>query len=636
MRAETISRVHGLVQQLTTTLASCPGIELTYALDAAQAIQKIHTLSGAGPIAVNKSSVIAKELAPGLRAAGSTLLETYFDTWAPFQNRFDRRGRLPALRSRPNPASIAITRHLGVLREAPLREKGGKDFTGLLGVTCLSAAEGAAVILQHGRNIRQILGQARRLILVASLDKIVHSLEDALFQTRCTAIFGLEPLLADLRPADRVDPRIHDLPFAVPHGQTDGRTHLLLFDNGRSEILRSRYRDILQCIGCRACTLGCPGCRVMKRPGLWSPKEYAQSLILGEDLSPTFCLQCKTCRANCPLGIDLAGMILDARAGLGSKRVRPWTDALLSRAGTWEKYASSVSWLANAVAGARPVRWLAEKTLDVSSRRRLPKLARRTFARCYRSDFPPSLRMRVRVGGRVAYFAGCAANFLDPRIGQAVVRVLRRNRVSLVFPKQECCGISELFCGNLKVFRKRAVFNLRSLAAAGADVVTACSTCALALKQEYPRFVGTQEAEAVSRRTYDILEYLLILQKHGFLDATFRPMDIRLVYHAPCHLKALGQEGMQDRIRLLSRIPGLAVEQIDRGCCGMGGTFGLRGSNYERSVEIGRPLFEAIRDADPDRVATDCFACKLQIEEGTDLPVTHPILVLEEAYGQNV
>lgn len=236
----------------------------------------------------------------------------------------------------------------------------------------------------------------------------------------------------------------------------------------------------------------------------------------------------------------------------------------------------------------------------------------------------------------MAYFAGCAANFLDPRIGQAVVRVLMRNRVSLVFPEQECCGISDLFCGNAKAFLKRAAFHVRSLAAAGLDVVTACTTCALTLKQEYPRLVCTQEAEAVSRRTYDILEYLLVLQKHGFLDATFRPMDMRLVYHAPCHLKALGQEGIQDRIRLLRRIPGLAVEQIDRGCCGMGGTFGLRASNYERSLEIGQPLFEAIRDAAPDRVATDCFACKLQIEEGTGLPVTHPILVLEEAYGQTV
>ncbi len=240
--------------------------------------------------------------------------------------------------------------------------------------------------------------------------------------------------------------------------------------------------------------------------------------------------------------------------------------------------------------------------------------------------------MRATARPRVAYFAGCAANFLDPRIGQAVVRVLRRNGLNPVFPEQDCCGIAELFRGNLKAFHKRAVFHVRSLAAAGADVVTACSTCALALKQEVPRLVGTQEAETVSRRTYDILEYLGILEARGALDADFQPMDLRLLYHAPCHLKALGREGVQNRIRLLRRIPGLAVEEIDRGCCGMAGTFGLKASNYERSVEIGRPLFEAIREAAPDRVVTDCFACKLQIEEGTGLAVTHPVLVLEEAY----
>ena len=63
----------------------------------------------------------------------------------------------------------------------------------------------------------------------------------------------------------------------------------------------------------------------------------------------------------------------------------------------------------------------------------------------------------VNTDSRVLYFVGCAANFVDPEIGRATVRVLERNGIEPRFPDQECCGISELFYGNVKAFRKRKV-----------------------------------------------------------------------------------------------------------------------------------------------------------------------------------
>ena len=50
-------------------------------------------------------------------------------------------------------------------------------------------------------------------------------------------------------------------------------------------------------------------------------------------------------------------------------------------------------------------------------------------------------------------------------------------------------------------------------------------------------------------------------------------------------------------------------------------------------MEIGGKLFTEIRMARADRVITSCAACQLQIEAGTGIKATHPVQLLEEAYG---
>jgi glycerol-3-phosphate dehydrogenase subunit C len=242
----------------------------------------------------------------------------------------------------------------------------------------------------------------------------------------------------------------------------------------------------------------------------------------------------------------------------------------------------------------------------------------------------------VNMDKRIAYFAGCTANFVDPEVGEAAVQVLQRNGFQVVAPDLECCSIGRLSYGGRGTFLRRARANVRRLAEADCDVVTTCTSCALALKREYPRLLGTPEAERVAQRTYDIMEYLVRLRARGVLDTEFQPIRLHIAYHAPCHLKVLGQEAIDSRLELLRLIPGLIVTHIDKGCCGMGGTFGFKRSNYPSSMAIGQALFDAIREALPDMVVTECPGCKLQIEQGTGLSVSHPILIIKQAYAVQV
>jgi Fe-S oxidoreductase len=81
--------------------------------------------------------------------------------------------------------------------------------------------------------------------------------------------------------------------------------------------------------------------------------------------------------------------------------------------------------------------------------------------------------------------------------------------------------------------------------------------------------------------------------------------------------------------KLLGRIPGARVEEVDAGCCGMAGAFGYEAEHFGLSQEIGElVLFPAIREATPDTliVATGT-SCRQQIRFATGRVPLHPVQV---------
>jgi glycerol-3-phosphate dehydrogenase subunit C len=243
------------------------------------------------------------------------------------------------------------------------------------------------------------------------------------------------------------------------------------------------------------------------------------------------------------------------------------------------------------------------------------------------------LKRQGKMDKKIAYFAGCTASYTEPEVGKATILVLEKNGFVPVFPKQDCCAIPQLFYGNLRSFFRHAQANVRSLVEADCDIVTACTSCALAIKRDYPKLLKSQEAEAVAARTCDIMEYLVRLRANNALNTDFRPMKLNILYHAPCHLRVLGVELIESRLKLMRLMPGISVTWVDRGCCGMAGTFGVKGSNYAMSMTIGQALFEEIKRLAPDLVITECPGCKMQISQGAGITVSHPILIVKEAYG---
>src|SRR5207302_3012520 len=226
-----------------------------------------------------------------------------------------------------------------------------------------------------------------------------------------------------------------------------------------------------------------------------------------------------------------------------------------------------------------------------SRRRRLPPFAPRSFLR-QAARWGWTRKPADRGPGtedKVALFVDIFANYHDPQIAEAAVRVLRHNGVAVyVPPGQKSCGMEALAQGDVETARELARHNLRvfaDLVREGYRVVCPEPTSALALRHDYLDLLDDPDARLVAGSTVELTTYLGELHAVGAFRTDFQPLDLGLGHHVPCHQKALGVPPAAPA--LLALIPGVRVHTIDVGCSGMAGTYGLKATAYDTSLAAG-------------------------------------------------
>lgn len=363
-------------------------------------------------------------------------------------------------------------------------------------------------------------------------------------------------------------------------------------------------------------------------PRLWGSEELRKHAEL--------CLHCKLCALECPSGIDVSSLMIEAKVAAVANHGLSLADWVFARLEVWAKAGGRVPWLSNLLLGNPLSRWVLERTMGLSRHRRLPRATRRPFLN-RASKRGLTVADPRRAGPRVVYLVDVFANHFDPEIAESTVDVLLHCGVNVYVPLgQRGSGMAALLAGDLDHARALARSNLRVLAPAVRDgYVVVCSepTAALMLRQEYPRLTDDLDAELVARSTMDLGEYLQGLLARDGVPRPHMPLHARVGYHQPCHLRALevGTPGMN----LLQMIPEMDVEFIDRGCSGMAGIYGMRRNNFRTSLRAGRALLQRLRDDDIEIGATECGACRIQMEQGSTRRVYHPLKLLAMSYGLN-
>lgn len=346
------------------------------------------------------------------------------------------------------------------------------------------------------------------------------------------------------------------------------------------------------------------------------------------------CFNCKQCQLECPSNVNIPQMMIEAKAAYVADHGLSREEWLLARAHSFGALGSTFSLAANWALKNPLARWCLEKLTRISRMRKLPLFARRSFLRRVRREFlkRPALGSGERP---VIYFVDHYANFHDPQLGLAFLKILKHHRIPVHVPAgQVASGMALISAGELEAAHDLAAVNLRELAdlaREGCQIVCTEPAAALALKQEYPRLIDHPDVEVVASRVIEAGAYLEQLHRAGRLRTDFEPLDLRVGYHTPCHLRALGQG--TPFAGLLELIPQLDLQRIEQGCSGMAGTFGLPVGNFRDSLRIGWNLINRMRGPDLIAGTTECSSCKMQMEQGTTIPTVHPLKLLALAYG---
>ncbi len=121
-------------------------------------------------------------------------------------------------------------------------------------------------------------------------------------------------------------------------GEQDGpeELHVVIIDNGRTNLLRGRYREMLACIRCGACLNVCPVYR-KAGGGAYGPVYSGPMgavlvpLLVGLERAPALphaSSLCGACTEACPVKIPLHELLLDLRRDLVADRVAPLAERL--------------------------------------------------------------------------------------------------------------------------------------------------------------------------------------------------------------------------------------------------------------------------------------------------------------------
>jgi FAD/FMN-containing dehydrogenase/Fe-S oxidoreductase len=412
-------------------------------------------------------------------------------------------------------------------------------------------------------------------------------------------------------------------------------------------------RTTRQCNGCGRCRTTapqqrqCPVFRIAPSEEA-APRAKANLLrsVLTGDLDPTaltserakevtdLCFNCHQCRLECPASVDIPKIVTEMKGQYVATNGLSLSDLLFCRLDLIAPFLSRFSLPVNWMLQNRPMRWALERAFGLAAARKLPRVTSRTFLRyAARRKLTRPIR---HSGPKVIYFVDYFANHHDPSVGRALVEVLLHNQIGIyVPPKQVPSGMARITAGDLKGARKLARKNVRMLAEAvrqGYQIVATEPAAALCLRREYVNLLDSDDARLVAEHSFEACRYLWDLHGRNALQLDFSAVAAEVAYHQPCHVRAIdaGAPGPE----LLKLIPGMRIHSVDAGCTGMAGTWGLQKKNYRNSLRIGWPMITAMRSSPVQMAATECSACKLQIEHGVNSAVQHPLKLLAYAYGR--
>jgi FAD/FMN-containing dehydrogenase/Fe-S oxidoreductase len=333
------------------------------------------------------------------------------------------------------------------------------------------------------------------------------------------------------------------------------------------------------------------------------------------------CLECKACKSECPLSVDMASLKAEFLSHYQDVHGVPLRSKLFGSIRRLNRLGSALAPVSNLAP-----RRLLERVAGIDRRRPLPRFTRNTLIRW-------DERREKGTGREVVFLADSFTTFTEPAVGRAAIELLEAAGYAVRLESAGCCGRASISKGMLDQARDMAAdmtARLAPYAERGVPIVGSEPSCLLTLREEHLALQpGDERAQAVAGHARLVEELLVEAIDAG--DLRLKPLPRRIVFHGHCHQKALA--GTRATVELLRRIPDTEVVELDAGCCGMAGSFGFEREHYDLSLQIGETrLFPALRGEDPNTlVAATGVSCRQQIAHGVGREARHPVQIVREA-----
>jgi len=524
-----------------------------------------------------------------------------------------------------------------------MRPKFLRADLGISGANIAVAETGSITLVTNEGNARLVTSLPKIHIAVVGIEKLVASFSD------------IAPILKALpRSATAQLLTSYVSIISGPTPNSDGsmkELHIILMDNRRSEMAADpMFKEAMQCIRCASCLNVCPIFRLVG--GHVFGKVYTGGIgtiltawydeLKSSEEIQGLCIQCGACKDVCPGRIDIPGLIMEIRRRLvkeqGMGLAQKSIFSVVNNRRMFHAMLRAASVAAKPFArGTKFIRHLPMFLADLTDGRSLPAIAAKPFRDVVTAiDQPKGLKEKA------VFYAGCLIDFAYPEMGEALVTILNRAGIEVVFPDgQTCCGAPARYNGAYEVAAKNAADNIQALLAEPADyVVSACPTCTVALDHE---FIATFESLGQSRwlpqarelaaKTVDFSTLVKKLVDEGRLTFKEGQQLGVITYHDSCHLKRTLKADQPPR-QLLQRAGYELAEMFECDiCCGMGGSYSLK------LPEISAPILQRklhnIKATGAPLVAMDCPGCVMQIRGGMDqdgapVRVRHTVEILAE------
>jgi L-lactate dehydrogenase complex protein LldF len=536
--------------------------------------------------------------------------------------------------------STDIPRLVEVARKE-LRSKFLAADMGISGGNIAVAETGSIVLVTNEGNARMVTTLPKIHIALVGIEKFVEKFADVVPVLNALPRSATAQLLTSYVSI-----------ITGPSPNTDGSAkelHIILMDNRRTEMANDpKFKQALQCIRCGSCLNVCPVFRLVG--GHVFGKIYTGGI--GTILTAWFdelkkseeiqglCIQCGNCKEICPGKIDIPELILEIRRRLVQDEGLPMLQKAIYSVVNNRKLFHGM--LRAASLAGRPfttgkfLRHLPLFLADLTDGRSLPAIAEEPFRDRFKKIRQPKLKEKA------VFYAGCLIDFAYPEMGEALVKILNKAGIEVVFPEEQtCCGAPARYSGAYEVAAKNAVDNIKALLGEDAQyVVSACPTCTVALSHEFvSNFESLNQnewlpkARELAAKTIDFSMLAKKLVDEGRLSLKEGRKLCKVTYHDSCHLKRTLRVSAEPR-ELLSRAGFEVTEMFEcDSCCGMGGSYSLK------LPEISAPILQRklrnIKETGAPVVAMDCPGCVMQIrggvdKDGADIRVRHTVEILAD------